>query len=304
MSPSIAPATGATTASQLLTAEQVEQFDRDGYLVLRNRIEPAQLDRLQLASQEWMAEGVRRGPGGDWLFANRPSGSVMYRIDYIHAKGQPASLELLGSPAVLGIAESLAGPDFVPTYESMVFKSARDGAPIPWHQDAVHSRNFRLFNVDVYLDASLPGQGALFVVPGSQHRRIDACGLAEAHGWEVPGAIEVHMQPGDVLIHDDMIVHGSPPAAGNALRRTIYFEFRAAEHILREGPWTRQWMEARLRLIPAALAEHARWAAPEDRYTWRISDNLRPAAAADAAAELRIAHQVHTPGEWCSAGTS
>jgi len=311
MSTSIAPATGAAPAAvtaatrrHLLTAEQVEQFDRDGYLVLPGRIEPALLGRLQHASQDWMAQGEQHGAGGDWLFANRPSGTVMYRVDYVHAKGQPASLELLGSPAVLGIAESLAGADFVPTYESMVFKSAGDGAPIPLHQDAVHSRNHRLFNIDVYLDASLPGQGALFVVPGSQHRRTDACGLADNHGWDVPGAIEVQMQPGDVLVHDDMIVHGSPPAAGNALRRTIYFEFRAAEHILREGPWTREWMDARLRLIPAALAEHARWAAPEDRYTWQIGPELRPAPAADAAAELRIAHEVHTPGEWCSAGTS
>ena len=62
----------------------------------------------------------------------------MWRVDYIHDKGEPASLELLGSRAVLGIAESLAGPDFVPTYESMVLKAAGDGAPVPWHQDAVH----------------------------------------------------------------------------------------------------------------------------------------------------------------------
>ena len=296
----------ATRAGYLLTAEQVEQFDRDGFLVLRNRIAPDLLDRLRAAAQEWVAEGHRRPAEtrGDWLFANRPSGRVMYRVDYIHAKGQPASLELLGSPAVLGIAESLAGRNFVPTYESMVFKSAGDGAPIPWHQDAVHGRTHRLFNVDVYLDASVRGQGALYVVPGSQRQRTDACAIAEEHGWDLPGAVEVEMAPGDVLVHDDMIVHGSPPAVGNALRRTIYFEFRAAEHIQQEGPGTTEWTDARLRLIPAALAEHARHAAPRDRFDWRIDPALRPAPAADTAAELRIAHEVHTPGEWCSDGTS
>ncbi|MGS0685337.1 phytanoyl-CoA dioxygenase family protein [Nakamurella sp. GG22] len=302
---SAAIAPGADS-SGLLTDAQVEQFDRDGYLVLRNRINPDLLHRLQDAAVDWVEQGHRAAPGaaGDWLFADRPSGRVMYRVDYIHAKGRPESLELLGSPEVLGIAESLAGHNFVPTYESMVFKSAGDGAPIPWHQDAVHPRNFRLFNVDVYLDASRRGKGALFVVPGSQRSRTDACGLAETHGWDLPGAIEVEMQPGDVLVHDDMIVHGSPPAIGNALRRTIYFEFRAAEHILSEGPWTPEWMDARLRLIPAALAEHALHAAPDDRFHWRIDPALRPLPAADAAAELRIAHEVHTPGEWCSAGTS
>ena len=142
------------------------------------------------------------------------------------------------------------------------------------------------------------------VVPGSQHQRTDACGLADRYGWDVPGAIEVDLQPGDVLVHDDMIVHGSPPATGKALRRTIYLEFRAAEHILSEGPWTPQWMDARLRLLTVGLTEHARRAAPADHYRWRIEPGLRPVPAGDAETELRIAHGVHTPGEWCSPGSS
>jgi phytanoyl-CoA hydroxylase len=288
----------------LLTPEQVAQFDLDGYLVLKRRIDPALLTRLQIASERWMADGVAQGPGNgsDWLFAERPTGKAMWRVDYIHSKGEPASLELLGSRAVLGIAESLAGPDFVPTYESMVLKAAGDGAPVPWHQDAVHARRHRLFNVDVYLDASRSGSGALHVIPGSQRARTDACALAETHGWQLPGAIEVELEAGDVLIHDDMIVHGSPPASGNALRRTIYLEFRPAKSILDDGPWTPEWMDARLRLIPLALAERAKWCAPTDQFDWRISPDLRPHVTDDVTAELRVVHTAHTPGEWCSAG--
>lgn len=297
--------TTGTDSRWLLTDEQVAAFDRDGYLVLKNRIEPGLLARLQAASERWIADGAGREDDGpsDWLFANRPSGKVLWRVDYIHDKGEPASLELLGSPAVLGIAESLAGPDFVPTYESLVVKKAGDGAPVPWHQDAVHARRHRLFNIDVYLDRSQAGHGALHVIPGSQNQRTDACALAETHGWALPGAIEVELEPGDVLVHDDMVVHGSPPTAGaDAMRRTIYLEFRAAASIVEDGPWTPEWMDARLRLLPLALAEHARWAEPQDRYTWRISDHLRPAVTDDVEAELRVVHTAHTPGEWCSAG--
>lgn len=288
----------------LLTPEQIEQFDRDGYLVLKQRIDPELLTRLQDASQRWIAEGLDRGPqaGSDWLFADRPHGKTLWRVDYIHAKGEPVSLELLGSRAVLGIAESLAGPDFVPTYEAMVIKAAGDGAPVPWHQDAVHARRHRLFNVDVYLDDSRSGAGALHVIPGSQTRRTDACALAETYGWELPGAIEVELEAGDVLIHDDMVVHGSPPATGNALRRTIYFEFRPAESILQDGPWTPEWMDDRLRLIPLALAERAKWVGPNERFDWRISSHLKPLVGDDVETELRVVHTAHTPGEWCSAG--
>jgi len=288
----------------LLTPEQVAQFDRDGYLVLKQRIDPDLLGRLQRASERWMADGTAMGPDAhsDWLYANRPNGRTMWRVDYIHDKGEAASLELLGSRAVLGIAESLAGPDFVPTYESMVMKSAGDGAPVPWHQDAVHARRHRLFNIDVYLDDSRSGAGALHVIPGSQMARTDACALAETYGWALPGAIEVELEAGDVLIHDDMVVHGSPPASGNALRRTIYFEFRPAQSILEDGPWTPEWLDTRLRLIPLALAERARWVGPEDQFQWNVSADLRPVVSDDVETELRIVHTAHTPGEWCSAG--
>ena len=288
----------------LLTTVQIAQFDRDGYLVLKQRIDPSLISRLHTASERWMADGMTQGPqkDSDWLFADRPTGRTMWRVDYIHSKGESASLELLGSRAVLGIAESLAGPDFVPTYESMVLKAAGDGAPVPWHQDAVHPRKHRMFNVDVYLDESRRGAGALHVIPGSQVRRSDACALAETYGWELPGAIEVELEAGDVLVHDDMIVHGSPPASGNALRRTIYLEFRPARSILEDGPWTPEWMDARLRLIPLALAERAKWTDPGERFDWRISPDLRPDVTDDVEAELRVVHTVHTPGEWCSAG--
>lgn len=296
--------TSATTSRWALTREQVEFFDAHGYLVLPGRISPPMLERLQRAADRWMAQGEvpDRSRPGDWLFASRPSGDVMYRVDYLHDKGEPASLELLGSPEVLGIAESLAGPDFVPTYESMVFKSAGDGAPIPWHQDAVHGRRHRIFNIGAYLDASVSGSGALRVVPGSQRGRGDTCALADEHGWDMPGAVEVELQPGDVLVHDDMIIHGSPPAVANVLRRTIYLEFRPFASIVEDGPWTAEWARTRARLVPLALAEHARRSPTGDQFTWRASDALRPRTVGHAVEELRIVHEVHTPGAWCSPG--
>ena len=48
----------AVEARGLLTSEQVQAFDRDGYLVLRQRIDGDLLRRLQDASQRWMAAGV------------------------------------------------------------------------------------------------------------------------------------------------------------------------------------------------------------------------------------------------------
>lgn len=184
----------------------------------------------------------------------------------MHNKGQPASLELLGSPAVLGVAESLCGPNFVLTYESMVFKQEGDGEKIAWHQDAVHLHEWWIFNYDVYLDASRSGAGELRVIPGTQKQPQGICALAEVHGWDPPGVVKVEMEPGDVLLHDVMVVHGSPPVEGKALRRTIYYEFRAAEQILAEGPWDRDWVDRRLRLVPPALSRYEAAYPDADRF--------------------------------------
>lgn len=290
----------------LLTDDDVRAFDEDGFLVLKGRIAGPLLDRLQKAADQWietgqaMARSHPRNP--DYLFADRPAGPSLFRVDYLHDKGNSASLELLGSPAMLGIAESLAGPAFVPTYESLVFKEQGDGAAIAWHQDAVHPRKHRIFNIDVYLDRSLRDEGALRVVPGSQHEPVDICALTEAHGWDLPGAVPVELEPGDVLVHDVMLVHGSAPVTGNRLRRTLYYEFRAAEQILDEGPWDSEWVQRRARLIPLGLSEYAHRNPGAPGFHWQAPEHLRPEVSGDAATELRIVHEVHTPGSYCSAG--
>ncbi|MCY7413315.1 MAG: phytanoyl-CoA dioxygenase family protein [Salinibacterium sp.] len=294
-------------APYLLSVEEVRSFDEDGYLVLRNRIPSELLARLQQAATTWVAEGrevSEDDPAAlDYHYANRAIGRVMFRVDYVHNKGQAASLELLGSPAVLGIAESLAGSNFVPTYESLVFKNEGDGAAIEWHQDAVHPRSYRVFNIDVYLDASRIGQGALRVAPGSHRQPVDICDLKDKYGWDAPGVVQVEMEPGDVLVHDVMVVHGSEAVTGNKLRRTIYYEFRAAEQIMSEGPWDASWVDQRLRLVPLGLAEHAATNPLTEQFQWRISDEFRPETSGDTAAELRVAHTAHSPGSYCSAGS-
>lgn len=289
-----------------LSADQIRFFDQNGYLVLRNWIPHDLLSRLQAAARRWIEDGSRANvlaDADDYNFADRPDGKRLFRVNYLHNKGERASLELLGSPQVLAVAESLCGSNFVPTYESLVFKQAGDGEKIPWHQDAVQpTQNFRIFNYDLYLDPSLKGAGALRVIPGTHIERQDICAMTDAYGWDHPGAIEVEMQPGDVLLHNVMVVHGSPRVEGKGLRRTIYYEFRPAEEIVQDGPWDRAWIDRRLRLVPLGLAAYCRAFPHADQFRWNISDEFRPVPAGSSAEELKVAHEVHMASSFCSAG--
>jgi ectoine hydroxylase-related dioxygenase (phytanoyl-CoA dioxygenase family) len=291
-----------------LSDEQIAFYDANGYLVLKSWITGELLERLRAASTAWITEGSRPDldiveAENDYNFAQRAGGRALFRVNYVHNKGQVASLELLGSPQVLAVAESLCGPNFVPTYESLVFKQEGDGEKIPWHQDAVQpTLDYRIFNFDLYLDASLKGAGALRVIPGSHRQRQDICALTDTYGWDHPDAIEVEMQPGDVLLHNVMVVHGSPRVEGKGLRRTIYYEFRAAEEIIADGPWDRDWIDRRLRLVPLGLRRHRERFPEAAQFSWQVADEFRPASSDDEAAELKVAHIGHMAGSWCSAG--
>ena len=300
--------TPSTLSPYHLSEEQLRFFDENGYLILRNWIPQDLLAQLQQAGNHWIERGLDATPQdpkyGDYVFAKRPEGRVMFRVNYLYDKGEPAAVALLGCPQVLAVAESMCGPNVLPTYESMVFKQEGDGEAIPWHQDAVHPGTYRIFNFDLYLDYSRKGAGALRVIPGTQCERQDICALTDAYGWDHPDAIDVEMEPGDVLLHNVMVVHGSARVAGKALRRTIYYEFRAAEEILEDGPWDRTWIDRRMRLVPLALRRYAELFPNAPQFAWHVSDAFRPNVSDDEQAELKIAHVVHTSGAFCSAGNA
>ena len=117
--------------------------------------------------------------------------------------------------------------------------------------------------------------------------------------------MQTDLEPGDVLVHvhvhDVMVVHGSEAVTNNRLRRTIYDEFRPAEQIMAEGPWTAEWVDQRMRLIPLALAQHARWHPDDAGLAWNPDTRFRPEVGDDHEAELRIVHRVHSRGSYCSA---
>lgn len=302
-----------------LTPEQIQFFDENGYLVLRRRVQGKLLERLQQAGAAWIeqakaAEGQENaGPAKDpnqadtdYAFAKRPGGrTVPFRVNYLHNKGESASLETIGSPEILAIAESLCGKNFVPTYESMVFKMAGDGEIIPWHQDAVfQERKYRIFNIDIYLDKAGPATGALRVMPRTQTAIHDVCRLNDGtYDWANGPHEIVDMEPGDVLVHDDMVVHGSPRTLDAPLRRVVYFEFRPIEQIITEGPWDRSFADQRLRLIPVALKHYQDEFPNRPQFHWNCDPAHRPNMTGDEETELRLVHTVHSPGSYCSANS-
>jgi len=77
-----------------------------------------------------------------------------------------------------------------------------------------------------------PGDGATMVIPGSHKSNFEHPDMAAyemspegASGDNMPGAIEVHMKAGDVLLFADATSHGSARRVNPGERRTIVYRY-------------------------------------------------------------------------------
>lgn len=226
---------------------QLRSFEELGYAHFPEFVPPALVARLRALFDELL---VPDDLPGKVVVAGR-GGPVVSNVDLLCQRGNLSALELLGYPPLLELAQALCGEDFFLIQEFAVIKHGGDQLPVLWHKDMVHRRSGTCFTAGIYLDASTAGDGALQIVPGSHCAPRGICELAEEPHIEMP------MQAGDMLIHDMMLAHASPPMQVGALRRVIYFEFLSAAHVAAEAIYSPDLVARRTRLGRVAAQHHA-----------------------------------------------
>lgn len=277
---------------ECLTDEQARFFRDNGLLIIRNVLRGAELKAMQDETWPLVQRAMReRVTDPDFLYMKHPltGKDTPFRVEYVIDK-TTAGKALLGHPFILKSVEKLQGRNFIPTWDSMVFKTEGAGAPIWWHRDA--GREFYgdgedlgekpIFNVDFYLDqADL--SNCLWGIPGS-NRWSDAEAQAKIQylnegGFKTDGAVPIPMQPGDVIFHNILALHGSPPAQSK-LRRVVYYEFRAGEIERAKGPHVPAYLPLKQKMLLACLRHRARtaYAAGETPFEYRPSPEFSPPA--------------------------
>lgn len=263
-----------------ITEEQAQFFRDNGLLLIRNLLRGEELELLREQTQQWVDLAVNEPPatwdGGD---DQRDERDIAYRQHEITGKLTPFRVEyiidktaagkaLLGHPFILRSIEKLQGKDFIPTWDSMVFKTPGQGAAIPWHRDgaAYEDQSIDLdtaaINVDFYLDGS-DMSNCLWGVLGSNRwdsataeKRIDALNTDGDFHNEDDDVVPIPVNPGDVLFHNVLALHGSPPAQSQ-LRRVIYYEFRPIAVDLDHGPHNADYVPMKQKVLQACLRDRA-----------------------------------------------
>ncbi len=243
-----------------LTQEQIASFEENGYLHVPQVIGAEELKILRdsaSAIAEIAANDVITNP--DYFYTRNPHTSKMtlYRIGYMQAKSE-AFLHLLGHPRVLRIAEALQGRNVLCGGGfSMVTKAKGWGAAIPWHVDPANCKVRNGINIGIYLDDADESNGMLWVVPGSHVKKgYDLQELIEQNGFRIPQAIPVPTKAGDLVIHSEDVLHGSPITHSDKPRRVVYFGARTIEEQLARG-MDFAWHRAMFRVVTRAIQRRA-----------------------------------------------
>ena len=151
-----------------------------------------------------------------------------------------ACLRVYGHPQLLRVAASINGDDFAPFNESLFIKDPGVGAAVSWHQDGdthwdsenfdegIHGFNFM---AQVYGSTAVNG---VWVLPGTHKLgKMDIKKLvADAGSERLEGAVPLLCAPGDVIICNRQLVHGSFPNSGFEPRLTVNFGFHRRSSVL------------------------------------------------------------------------
>ncbi|RCK46987.1 hypothetical protein TH25_15785 [Thalassospira profundimaris] len=164
------------------------------------------------------------------------------------------ALYFLGHPAVISLGKKLCGENAVPIYLSAQFRTLGERNTINWHQDMVHDRQGPVYTVGLYLDDAKDLDGALRIIPGTQHSRANIAPLTN----DCVNSQCIPARRGDIITHDVMLVHCSDNLTQMQRRRTLYVEFRSPEQALKNTTMTRDWIKAQQNLLGRAESFYRR----------------------------------------------
>ncbi len=253
-----------------ITPEQAQFFRDYGLLHIRNLLRGDELRLLQEQTLPLVQKATAsKVDDPDYAYMkHRVTGrEVPYRIEYIIDKTK-AGKALLGHPFILQSIQMLQGRNFLPTWDSMVFKLEGMGAQIVWHRDgepypeqaADIDHPVAAINVDFYLDGSDLTNCLWGILGSNRWKHKDALAkideLNRGDKFNTEGAVPIPVQPGDVLFHSILALHGSP-AAQSKLRRVMYYEFRPIPVELKYGPHKPEYVPLKQKVLLAALRERA-----------------------------------------------
>jgi phytanoyl-CoA hydroxylase len=218
--------------------DAIEQYERDGFAIFRNVIDP-----------ELLAEADQHV---QWLMSKYPD----LRPEHFHhplMRDDAFWVRLVSDERLLDIAQLFLGPDIALFTAHYICKPPLDGQPVLWHQDGAYWKLDPMDALTLWLavDQTTPENGCLKMIPGSHkipledpELRTDTPNMLFSSAREslvqqwidTADVVEIQLNPGDVSIHHPHILHCSEPNTSATRRCGLDMGFiRTTTRITNEG---------------------------------------------------------------------
>jgi Phytanoyl-CoA dioxygenase (PhyH) len=227
--------------SARLSPDEVEHYEEQGFLVPSYRLPWPQVERLRAALDQLIADN----PG------IRPEKLVSPHLEHSAEgiRGNRAFMDIANDPAILDLVEEAIGPDIILWGCQVFCKPHSHGMKVPWHQDGQYwpIRPLATCTVWIALDPCTRENGCLRVIPGSQrrhelvrHQRLQRTDLVldqevDDPCFDASHAVDVELQPGQMVLFDVYMIHGSNPNRSDRRRAGLALRYMpATSHFNRE----------------------------------------------------------------------
>jgi ectoine hydroxylase-related dioxygenase (phytanoyl-CoA dioxygenase family) len=215
-----------------LTRQQIEQFNRDGFLKGLRIFSPAEADANRRYFDDLLARVL--AAGGD-----------SYSISTAHLKYGKVH-DLLTEPRIVAVVKDLLGDDVIAWGSHFFCKMPGDGKAVAWHQDASYwpLTPSRAVTVWLAIDDADVDNACMRFLAGSHHfghltyrpSNPDEHNVLNQtiEGVERFGTpVDVELKAGEVSLHSDLLLHGSE--ANHSTRRRCGLTLRYCGADVRAG---------------------------------------------------------------------
>lgn len=213
--------------TNLLTAAQVAEFHREGFLVVEApQISQSELEWFRSLLISLLERGVGGKEGRNFDISAREGGDdvvtqQLFRPSLYATELSEWRYRKLG----LAIAKQLLGPEATLAADNTVLKPSRVGGPTPWHQDeAYNDPQFYQEQISIWMAIfeTTTENGAMAFIPRSHLKGIlphrlnggakEANSIECYEGFDPNDAKVCPIPAGGITIHKGRTVHG---ASGN-----------------------------------------------------------------------------------------
>lgn len=214
-------------------------FEQHGFKVLKKTFEDSTLSNIRDLTYRIIIYGERKleDPFDNYYGRHRADQGALFDLYQRHPEFQ----NLAKNSQILDALEEVLGEHIFLYENTLVYKPKGTENEVPWHQDFINRPHEpRKFIAWMALDKITRENGAMKIIPGSHklgflpwyhvpgethHTRL------KTEGVNLSGAIYAELDPGDVLIFNQLVVHASDKTDTDLPRRAYRVSYQGFEKI-------------------------------------------------------------------------